>query len=103
MGSIPIIRSLFSEEETLLSPNGTERIGEKQGVAQSGSASVLGTGGRRFKSCHPDIFLLSLILFFILSKDCQKKRFHQNSKEGFLVSLEKKKKECQTKKRDPND
>lgn len=25
-----------------------------QGVAQSGSVPVLGTGGRRFKSCHPD-------------------------------------------------
>ena len=24
-------------------------------VAQFGSAPVLGTGGRRFKSCHPDI------------------------------------------------
>ena len=25
-----------------------------RGVAQLGSASVLGTEGRRFKSCHPD-------------------------------------------------
>ena len=25
-------------------------------VAQFGSAPVLGTGGRRFESCHPDIF-----------------------------------------------
>ena len=29
-----------------------------QGVAQSGSAPVLGTGSRRFKSCHPDSFIL---------------------------------------------
>jgi len=27
-----------------------------QGVAQFGSVSVLGTGGRRFKSCHLDNF-----------------------------------------------
>ena len=27
-------------------------------VAQLGSAPVLGTGGRRFKSCHPDTTLL---------------------------------------------
>lgn len=26
-----------------------------QGVAQPGSAPVLGTGSRRFKSCHPDL------------------------------------------------
>lgn len=25
-----------------------------QGVAQLGSVPVLGTGGRRFKSCHPE-------------------------------------------------
>ena len=27
----------------------------KAGVAQPGSAPVLGTGGRRFESCRPDI------------------------------------------------
>ena len=27
-------------------------------MAQLGSASVLGTGGRRFESCHPDVTLL---------------------------------------------
>lgn len=27
---------------------------EKRDVAQSGSATVWGTGGRKFKSCHPD-------------------------------------------------
>ena len=27
-------------------------------MAQLGSASVLGTGGRRFESCHPDMTLL---------------------------------------------
>lgn len=27
----------------------------KRGVAQPGSAPVLGTGGRRFESCRPDI------------------------------------------------
>ena len=33
----------------------------KRGVAQPGSAPVLGTGGRRFESCRPDsIFFLSL-------------------------------------------
>ena len=29
----------------------------KRGVAQPGSAPVLGTGGRRFESCRPDYFL----------------------------------------------
>ena len=28
----------------------------KRGVAQPGSAPVLGTGGRRFESCRPDYF-----------------------------------------------
>ena len=28
----------------------------ERGVAQSGSAPVLGTGGRRFESCRPDFF-----------------------------------------------
>ena len=28
----------------------------KRGVAQPGSAPVLGTGGRRFESCRPDSF-----------------------------------------------
>ena len=28
----------------------------KRGVAQPGSAPVLGTGGRRFESCRPDCF-----------------------------------------------
>ena len=32
----------------------------KRGVAQSGSAPVLGTGGRRFESCRPDSIFLSL-------------------------------------------
>ena len=27
----------------------------KRGVAQPGSAPVLGTGGRRFESCRPDL------------------------------------------------
>ena len=27
----------------------------RRGVAQPGSAPVLGTGGRRFESCRPDI------------------------------------------------
>lgn len=30
-----------------------------RGVAQSGSAPVLGTGGRRFESCRPDHFSLN--------------------------------------------
>ena len=34
-----------------------------QGVAQFGSVSVLGTEGRRFKSCHLDNF--SVFSFFI--------------------------------------
>ena len=29
----------------------------RRGVAQPGSAPVLGTGGRRFESCRPDFFL----------------------------------------------
>ena len=34
----------------------------KRGVAQPGSAPVLGTGGRRFESCRPDSISLSLNL-----------------------------------------
>ena len=34
-------------------------IGEGRGVAQLGSAPVLGTGGRQFESGHPDAFQLS--------------------------------------------
>ena len=30
------------------------RIPKLRDVAQSGSATVWGTGGRKFKSCHPD-------------------------------------------------
>jgi hypothetical protein len=59
MGSIPIIRCVvrvFSLCSGEVSPAG-------QGVAQSGSASVLGTGGHRFKSCHPEI--RSLLLLFV--------------------------------------
>ena len=41
----------------------------KRGVAQPGSAPVLGTGGRRFESCRPDKKLRSLhflaFLFYI--------------------------------------
>src|SRR5262249_41090280 len=32
------------------------RIGDRRGIAQPGSAAVLGTAGRRFKSCCPDHF-----------------------------------------------
>ena len=32
----------------------------ERGVAQPGSAPVLGTGGRRFESCRPDSVSLSL-------------------------------------------
>ncbi len=32
----------------------------KRGVAQPGSAPVLGTGGRRFESCRPDSIFLPL-------------------------------------------
>ena len=31
----------------------------ERGVAQPGSAPVLGTGGRRFESCRPDFFSLT--------------------------------------------
>ena len=31
-----------------------------RGVAQPGSASALGAGGRRFKSCRPDHFFLGV-------------------------------------------
>src|SRR3981081_1895394 len=37
------------------------RRGTGRGVAQPGSASVWGTGGRRVKSCRPDQFLLPSI------------------------------------------
>ena len=47
MGSIPIIRSSSALA---------------QGVAQFGSVSVLGTEGRRFKSCHPEEILTCLQL-----------------------------------------
>ena len=46
MGSIPITRLLYMLDMRYIPP---------QGVAQSGSAPVLGTGGRRFKSCHPEL------------------------------------------------
>ena len=29
----------------------------ERGVAQPGSAPVLGTGGRRFESCRPDLIV----------------------------------------------
>jgi hypothetical protein len=35
-------------------------------VAQFGSAPVLGTGGRRFESCHPDIYFYYLFFFYVL-------------------------------------
>ena len=41
----------------------------QRGVAQSGSAPVLGTGGRRFESCRPDKMKrlgIKLNLFFVL-------------------------------------
>ena len=31
------------------------RADARRDVAQSGSATVWGTGGRKFESCHPDI------------------------------------------------
>ncbi len=34
-------------------------------MAQSGSAEVLGTSGRRFESCYPDHKLLILLLIYI--------------------------------------
>ena len=35
---------------------------ENRGVAQPGSAPVLGTGGRRFESCRPDFFSIESFL-----------------------------------------
>lgn len=49
----------------------------ERGVAQSGSASALGAGGRRFESCHPDnnfkalalrLFSLRSMLFYAFLK-----------------------------------
>ena len=34
-----------------------------RGVAQPGSASVLGTEGRKFESCHPDHGFLYIFCF----------------------------------------
>ena len=49
----------------------------KRGVAQPGSAPVLGTGGRRFESCRPDfkkakksqVFLAFLLYVSFVSAD----------------------------------
>ena len=38
----------------------------ERGVAQPGSAPVLGTGGRRFESCRPDKKLRSLFFLAFL-------------------------------------
>ena len=38
----------------------------KRGVAQPGSAPVLGTGGRRFESCRPDF--KSLMITFLYKR-----------------------------------
>ena len=35
-----------------------------RGVAQFGSASVLGTEGRRFESCHPDLLNMTTMEFY---------------------------------------
>ena len=37
----------------------------KRGVAQPGSAPVLGTGGRRFESCRPDFKKAKKIHLFL--------------------------------------
>ena len=39
----------------------------KRGVAQPGSAPVLGTGGRRFESCRPDFKSSVLVIASIVS------------------------------------
>ena len=45
-----------------------------RGVAQPGSVSVWGAGGRKFKSCHPDLiskelrkYIVALFLFPVLN------------------------------------
>ena len=47
---------------------------KKRDVAQPGSATVWGTGGRKFKSCHPDKeqnnYLIYRWLFCFCSIDC---------------------------------
>jgi hypothetical protein len=42
--------------ETVQAPEAVNgpKASRPQGVAQPGSAPVLGTGGHRFESCHPD-------------------------------------------------
>lgn len=41
-----------------------------QGVAQLGSVPVLGTGGRRFKSCYPDSICMCFVTRAWKTKDC---------------------------------
>ena len=60
---------------------------EQRDVAQSGSATVWGTGGRKFESCHPDkkyetsrAFLLCLFRI----------------ERSYLASLERSAKQCES-------
>ena len=56
------------------SATNSRSISELRDVAQSGSATVWGTGGRKFKSCHPDktkeyqLFFLSVSHYFRLQR-----------------------------------
>lgn len=40
-------------------------VDKNRDVAQFGSAPVLGTGGRRFESCHPEFLLRASKWFFL--------------------------------------
>ena len=49
---------------------------ERRDVAQPGSATVWGTGGRKFKSCHPDKpnnnhLIFQVVILFLLCQPCQ--------------------------------
>ena len=52
------IKSFANEKSTVTFAGAKRDFGEKQkivrGVAQPGSVSVWGAGGRKFKTCHPD-------------------------------------------------
>ena len=45
-----------------------------RGVAQPGSVSVWGAGGRKFKSCHPDNWNLNVGLYLFLKTDFESKK-----------------------------
>ena len=53
-------------------------------MAQFGSVPVLGTGGRRFKSCHPDSDVLTGVPGLFVPSECLSVRFSQGSETSLL-------------------